>query len=189
LRTAATAQEAVGAPDLKERTLLINGFSKGFAMTGWRLGYLAGPTGIVKATAKIQSQETSAPSSISQKAGIAASTGTMKPVEEMRKAFKERRDFIVNELKSIPGIDCFTPSGAFYVFPDIQGFLGKKTPQGDAIETSTDLAMYLLEYFGIAAVPGDAFGEPDGLRLSYADSLENLREAMKRLKNGLESLS
>jgi len=177
------------APELADRTVIINGFSKGFAMTGWRLGYMAGPKHIADAVAKIQSQETSAPSSISQKAGLAAYTGSMKPVEEMRKAFQKRRDYIVGELSSIPGIKCFKPAGAFYVFPDIYNHLGKKTPEGETIETSTDLAMYLLENFGVAAVPGDAFGEPSGLRLSYAASLENLEEAVKRLKAGFESLS
>ena len=177
------------SPELADRTVIINGFSKGFAMTGWRLGYMAGPKRIADAVAKIQSQETSAPSSISQKAGLAAYTGTMKPVEEMRQAFQKRRDYIVGALSSIPGIECFKPEGASYVFPDIQQHLGKKTPDGATVETSTDLALYLLEKFGVAAVPGDAFGEPSGLRLSYAASLENLEEAVKRLKAGFDSLS
>jgi aspartate aminotransferase len=176
------------APQLADRTVIINGFSKGFAMTGWRLGYMAGPKAIADAVAKIQSQETSAPSSISQKAGLAAYTGTMKPVEEMREAFRQRRDFMVSELTSIEGVECFRPSGAFYVFPDVHNFLGRKSPGGTTIATTTDLAMYLLEEHGIAAVPGDAFGEPDGLRLSYAASMENLQEAMKRLRDGLAAL-
>jgi aspartate aminotransferase len=176
------------APQLADRTVIINGFSKGFAMTGWRLGYMAGPKAIADAVAKIQSQETSAPSSISQKAGLAAYTGTMKPVEEMREAFRQRRDFMVSELTSIEGVECFRPSGAFYVFPDVHKFLGRKSPGGTTIATTTDLAMYLLEEHGIAAVPGDAFGEPDGLRLSYAASMENLQEAMKRLRDGLAAL-
>ncbi len=176
------------APHLKDRTILINGFSKGFAMTGWRLGYMAGPKPIADAVAKIQSQETSAPSSISQKAGLAACNGTMKPVEEMRDAFKKRRDYIVDALKSIDGIECFTPSGAFYVFPDIHQFLGKSTPEGDKIITSTDLSLYLLEQHGVAVVPGDAFGEPNGIRLSYAASMEDLKEAILRIKDGLSSL-
>lgn len=176
------------APELKGRTILINGFSKGFAMTGWRLGYLAAPVEIAKATAKIQSQETSAPSSISQKAGLAAYNGPLKPVLEMRESFKERRDYIVHELRSIQGVECFIPSGAFYVFPDIQFFLGKKTPDGDLIETSTDLCIYLLEKHGVATVPGDAFGEPTGFRISYAASMEQLKEAVTRLRNGFSSL-
>jgi len=177
------------APDLQDRTILINGFSKGFAMTGWRLGYAAGPKPVIDAIAKIQSQETSAPSSISQKAGIAAYTGPMKQVEEMRQAFKERRNFLVQELRSIDGVDCFVPSGAFYIFPDVSRFLGKKSPDGEKIKTSTDLCIYLLEKHGLATVPGDAFGEPGGLRISYAASMENLKEGMIRLKNGLSALS
>jgi aspartate aminotransferase len=177
------------APQLKGRTVIVNGFSKGFAMTGWRLGYIAGPKPIVDAVAKIQSQETSAPSSISQKAGIAAYIGTMKPVEEMRAAFKKRRDYIVSELRSIEGVECFMPSGAFYVFPDVHVFLGRRTPEGETIATTTDLSLYLLENHGVATVPGDAFGEPEGIRISYAVSMENLQEAIARIKDGLSSLS
>lgn len=175
-------------PSLADRTVIINGFSKGFAMTGWRLGYMAGPKSIADAVAKIQSQETSAPSSISQKAGLAAYTGSLKPIEKMREAFKERRDFIVKELKAIEGVDCFTPSGAFYVFPDISHFLNSTTPEGGKIHSSTDLCLYLLEKHGVATVPGDAFGEPNGLRISYAASISDLTEAMIRFKNGLSSL-
>jgi aspartate aminotransferase len=177
------------APQLQDRTVIVNGFSKGFAMTGWRLGYIAGPKPIADAVAKIQSQETSAPSSISQKAGLAAYTGTMKPVEEMREAFKKRRDYIVKELRSIEGVECFMPSGAFYVFPDVHVFLGKRTPEGEIIKTTTDLSLYLLEMHGVATVPGDAFGEPEGIRISYAVSMEDLEEAMARIKDGLSSLS
>lgn len=177
------------APELQDRTVLINGFSKGFAMTGWRLGYTAGPKPIINALAKIQSQETSAPSSISQKAGLAAYTGTMAPVARMRDAFKERRDYMVKALNEIEGVDCFTPSGAFYLFPDIRAFLGRSTPDGTTIDTSTDLCLYLLEDHGVAAVPGDAFGEPGGLRISYASSIEQLKEAIARLKNGFEALT
>lgn len=177
------------APELKDRTIIINGFSKGFAMTGWRLGYAAGPKPVINALAKIQSQETSAPSSISQKAGIAAYTGTMKPVSKMRNAFKERRDFMVRALNDIEGVDCFTPSGAFYLFPDVRSFLGKKTPEGEILKSSTDLCLYLLENHGVAAVPGDAFGEPGGFRISYAASMDQLKEGIQRLKNGFNSLS
>ncbi|TVQ67286.1 MAG: pyridoxal phosphate-dependent aminotransferase [Balneolaceae bacterium] len=177
------------APQLQNRTVIINGFSKGFAMTGWRLGYLAGPKPIADAVAKIQSQETSAPSSISQKAGLAACTGTMKPVEEMRAAFRERRDYIVEALRAIPGVHCFSPAGAFYVFPDISAFLGKTDPEGNPVETSTELALFLLEKHGVAVVPGDAFGEPAGIRLSYAASMDDLKEAMARIRDGLSSLT
>jgi len=176
------------APELKDRTVLINGFSKGFAMTGWRLGYAAGPKPVINALAKIQSQETSAPSSISQKAGLAAYTGTMAPVARMKEAFLERRDYMVKALNEIDGVDCFTPSGAFYLFPDIRSFLGRSAPDGTEIKTSTDLCLYLLEEHGVAAVPGDAFGEPGGLRISYASSMEQLKEAIRRLKNGFDAL-
>jgi len=176
------------APTLQERTVLINGFSKGFAMTGWRLGYLAAPQNVADAVAKIQSQETSAPSSISQKAGEEAYNGDLSAVHAMRKDFKKRRDFIVSELTSMEGVKCFNPQGAFYVFPDISAHLGKTSKAGKSISTSTELCMYLLEDHGMAAVPGDAFGEPNGLRLSYASSMDDLKEAMKRLKKGLLEL-
>lgn len=177
------------APALKDRTLLINGFSKGFAMTGWRLGYMAGPQEIVDAVAKIQSQETSAPSSISQKAGEAAYSGDLTAVTYMREQFKKRRNYIVEELSNIDGLKCFKPSGAFYVFPDISHYLGRTTADGQKIENSTDLCMYLIEDQGLAAVPGDAFGEPNGLRLSYASSMGELEEGINRLKKGLEHLA
>lgn len=176
------------APELKERTILVNGFSKGFAMTGWRLGYLAADQKITSAVAKLQSQETSAPSSISQKAGIAAYTGSMKPVLEMRSAFQQRRDFLVDALNEMEGVRCFMPSGAFYVFPDVSGVYGSKTELGEKISTSSELCLYLLENFGVAAVPGDAFGEPSGIRLSYAASMSDLHEAIIRIQNGLDSL-
>ena len=177
------------APGLKDRTVLINGFSKGFAMTGWRLGYLAAPQAFADSVAKIQSQETSAPSSISQKAGEAAYTGDLTRVREMRDSFKKRRDYIVDQLSEIEGLRCFKPSGAFYVFPDISHYLGSTTTKGETIESSTDLCMYLIEEHGLAAVPGDAFGEPNGIRFSYASSMKDLEEAMKRLNKGLKELS
>ena len=177
------------APDLKDRVALINGFSKGFAMTGWRLGYLAGPEELVKAVGKIQSQETSAPSSISQAAGFAAYSGPLDKVLEMRASFKERRDFMVEQLNNIEGVSCFSPGGAFYVFPDISAYLGSLSPSGTSIESSTDLCLYLLNEAGLALVPGDAFGEPNGLRMSYAAAMEDLVEAMNRFKHGLAGLS
>lgn len=177
------------APELQDRTVLINGFSKGFAMTGWRLGYLAAPQKFADAVAKIQSQETSAPSSISQKAGEAAYAGNLEAVQKMRNSFKKRRDFIIDELATIDGLKCFKPSGAFYVFPDISYYLGGSDSNDDSIKTSTDLCMYLLEQHGLAAVPGDAFGEPNGMRLSYASSMDELKEAVTRLKSGLKQLS
>lgn len=177
------------APDLKDRVILVNGFSKGFAMTGWRLGYLAAHPDVVKAVSKIQSQETSAPSSISQAAGLAAYQGDLSEVIKMREQFKERRDFMVNSLNAIEGVSCFTPGGAFYVFPDISSYLGSTKPDGTTVETSTDLCLYLLDEFGLAVVPGDAFGEPDGLRMSYAASMDDLRQAMDLFREGLNSLN
>lgn len=177
------------APDLKDRVALINGFSKGFAMTGWRLGYLAGPEELVKAVAKIQSQETSAPSSISQAAGLTAYSGPLDEVLKMRASFKERRNFMVKQLNSIEGVSCFSPGGAFYVFPDISTYLGSLSPTGTTIESSTDLCLYLLNEAGLALVPGDAFGEPNGLRMSYAAAMEDLVEAINRFKHGLAELS
>lgn len=180
---------AEAEPAIIPQFLLINGFSKGFAMTGWRLGYLAGPIDVVKAVSKIQSQETSAPSTISQIAGEKAYREPLDEVYSMRDAFKERRDYVVEALNAIEGVHCFSPGGAFYVFPEVSAYFGKKTPSGETIETSTDLVMYLLEHFGIATVPGDAFGEPGGIRLSYAISLSDLKEAVKRLSDGLQSLT
>lgn len=174
---------------LKGRTVLVNGFSKGFAMTGWRLGYLAAPQSIADNVAKLQSQMTSAPSAISQKAGEAAYTHGLDAVARMRTKFKERRDFIVQSLNEIKGVECFNPSGAFYVFPDISHYLNSTTQNGDKIESATDLCLYLLEEVGLAAVPGDAFGEPNGIRLSYASSMDDLKEGVKRLQQGLETLT
>lgn len=170
---------ATAVPALKDRVLLVNGFSKGFAMTGWRLGYLAATKEIAGAVGKIQSQETSAPSTISQFAGTVALNSGLDAVHAMRDAFKERRDFMVGALNAIPGLTCPRPGGAFYVFPDISSYLGGK------VATSTDLSLFLMEAVGIATVPGDAFGEPDGIRLSYACSMADLEEAVRRLRNGL----
>lgn len=175
--------------ELKQRTILINGFSKGFAMTGWRLGYLAAPEEIAAATAKFQSQETSGASSISQKAGEAAYSNPRDEITTMKKAFKKRRDFIVGELSAIQGVSCFSPAGAFYVFPDVSAYLNLKTPGGKTVATSTDLCLYLLEDHGVALVPGDAFGEPNGLRISFAASDEMLRDGISRIKQGLAALS
>lgn len=174
---------------LKDRTVVVNGFSKGFAMTGWRLGYLAAPQTVADNVAKLQSQMTSAPSAISQKAGEAAYTHGLEAVQKMREQFRKRRDYIVDALNEIEGVQCFNPSGAFYVFPDISHYLGSTTDGGESLDNSTDFCLYLLEEEGLAAVPGDAFGEPNGIRLSYASSMEDLKEGMKRLREGLESLN
>ncbi len=179
---------AQAAPELKERTIVVNGFSKGFAMTGWRLGYLAAPAEISEATARIQSQETSAPSSISQKAGEAAYANPRDEIFKMRDEFRNRRDYIVDELSRIDGIKCFSPEGAFYVFPDISAFLNTHTADGEPINSSTDLCMFLIEKHRLALVPGDAFGEPEGLRISFAASMAMLEDGIARLKTGLKEL-
>lgn len=173
---------------MKERTLTINGFSKGFAMTGWRLGYMAGPKDIVKTAAKIQGQFTSAPSSITQRAGVAALQMDKAKLDEMVSAFRQRRDFMLDELAKIPGLRCPKPEGAFYLFPDVSAYIGKQTPDGNTIKDSEDLCFYLLDEHLVALVPGTAFGAPDGLRISYAASQENLEEALKRIKTGLGAL-
>lgn len=173
---------------MKDRTITVNGFSKAYAMTGWRLGYLAGPRPIVKAAAKVQSQFTSAPSSITQRAGIAALGLEGSYVRDMVTAFRERRDYMLDRLSGIEGLRCPRPEGAFYLFPDVSAYFDSTSPDGRSIETSEDLCFYLLEEHHVALVPGDAFGSPDGLRISYAASMEDLGEAMDRVERGLSAL-
>jgi aspartate aminotransferase/aspartate/glutamate/aspartate-prephenate aminotransferase len=175
-------------PGMKERTVTINGFSKAYAMTGWRLGYLAAPAPVADATAKIQGQFTSAPSSISQKAGVAALKMDQEPVDDMVSAFRRRRDVVVDRLSAIDGVTCPTPDGAFYVYPEISSFFGANTPDGRTIEDSNDLCFYLLEEHHVALVPGAAFGGPEGLRLSYASSMEELTTGLDRIEEGLNAL-
>lgn len=177
------------SPDLFERGIIINGFSKGFAMTGWRLGYMVAPVEIAKGLAKIQSQETSAPSTISQYAGIAAYDLPLSELDEMKKTFRTRRNKVVDRLQRMQGVQCQVPPGAFYVFPDISELLGTKTAYGAIIESSTDFCMEALEHAGLGMVPGDAFGEPNGIRLSFAASDEHLEEALQRLETFIEGLS
>lgn len=175
-------------PGMMERTITVNGFSKGFAMTGWRLGYMAGPKDIVKAASKVQGQFTSAPCSITQKAGVAALEMSKEPINEMVKAFRARRDYMLGELNGIEGIRCPKPEGAFYLFPDVSALFGKQTPDGVEIKTGQDLCFYLLDTHYVALVPGDAFGAPNGFRISYAASMDNLKEAMARIKTGIKAL-
>lgn len=176
-------------PEAKDHTLVINGVSKTYAMTGWRIGYLAGPEAVVKAATKIQSQNTSNPTSIAQKAAAAAIAGPQDCVRNMLKAFEERKNYLMQELPSIPHLSCVEPKGAFYVFPDFSAYYGKKTPNGKVIEGSLDMADYLLDEAKIAAVPGIAFGDDRFVRFSYATSMENLKEGMKRLKTALSACS
>lgn len=173
---------------MKARTITVNGFSKAYAMTGWRLGYLAAEPAIVRAAADIQSQTTSAPSTISQKAGVAALEMGLEPVREMVRAFRARRDFVLAALQAIDGVRCPRPEGAFYLFPDVSAFIGTTTPAGRHIADADALCFYLLEEHDVALVPGTAFGEPQGVRISYAASMEALEEAMRRIRRGLEAL-
>ena len=174
-------------PGMKERTIIVNGISKAYAMTGWRIGYIAAPEWIVKGCNKLQGQYTSGSCSISQRAAIAAYTQSQACVEEMRQAFQRRRDLIVKLAKDIHGLEVIEPKGAFYLFPKCNYFFGKST-DGYYIKNSTDLSMYLLEKAHVATVGGDAFGEPNCLRMSYATSDENIQEAFRRIKNALEQL-
>ena len=174
-------------PGMKERTIIVNGISKAYAMTGWRIGYIAAPEWIVKGCNKLQGQYTSGPCSISQRAAIAAYTQSQACVEEMRQAFQRRRDLIVKLAKDIHGLEVIEPKGAFYLFPKCNYFFGKST-NGYYIKNSTDLSMYLLEKAHVATVGGDAFGESNCLRMSYATSDKNIHEAFRRIKNALEQL-
>jgi len=174
--------------NVKDRVVLVNGVSKGYAMTGWRLGYAAAPIWIAKAVTKLQGQFTSGATSVAQIASVTALTGDQGPTKEMNKAFRRRRDLVLGHLDGIDGVKCSIPEGAFYVFPDMSAYFGKSV-EGKEIKDSQDLCMYLLESGHIAAVPGAAFGAPDRIRISFANSDENLEEAMKRLKNALAKMS
>ena len=172
---------------MRERTIIINGVSKAYAMTGWRIGFMAAPQWIIKGCNKLQGQYTSGPCSVSQKAATFAWNADQSCVEEMRKAFQRRRDLIVGLAKEIPGFEVNVPEGAFYLFPKCSSYFGKK--DGDrVINTSSDLAMYLLEEGHVAMVGGDAFGSPECIRMSYATSDENIVEAISRIKKALAKL-
>lgn len=172
---------------MQERTIIVNGVSKAYAMTGWRIGYIAAPEWIVKGCNKLQGQYTSGPCSVSQKAAEAAYDSDQTCVEEMRKAFQRRRDLIVSLAKDIPGLEVNFPQGAFYLFPKCSSFFGKRYGE-QVINTSTDLAMYLLEEAHVATVGGDAFGDSECFRMSYATNDDNIREAMRRIKEALGKL-
>ena len=172
---------------MRERAIIVNGVSKAYAMTGWRIGYIAAPEWIVKGCNKLQGQYTSGPCSVSQKAAEAAYTLDQECVETMRQAFQRRRDLIVELAKDIPGLEVNVPEGAFYLFPKCSSFFGK-TDGKHTISNSTDFAMYLLEEGHVATVGGDAFGDPECFRMSYATSDDNIREAMRRIKETLAKL-
>ena len=174
-------------PGMKERSIIVNGVSKAYAMTGWRIGFIAAPEWIVKGCNKLQGQYTSGPCSVSQKAAEAAYTLPQDCVEEMRKAFERRRNLIVELAKDIPGLEVNTPQGAFYLFPKCSSFYGKSDGKR-TINNSTDFAMYLLEVGHVATVAGGAFGDPECFRMSYATSDEYIREAMSRIKDVLSRL-
>lgn len=172
---------------MKERTLVINGFSKSYAMTGWRLGYAAGPSHVIQAMQKIQSHSTSGPNSISQKAAVEALTGPQEQLDAMRREFQKRRDFLLKSLNGIEGISCEKPEGAFYLFPNISNYIGKSTDVFK-VDNSFDLAMHLLYEAKTAVVPGSSFGAEGFMRFSYANSMENLEKAVENIKQALSYL-
>ncbi len=172
--------------EIKKSTIVVNGLSKSHAMTGWRVGYAAGPKDVIKAMTNIQSQSTSNPNSIAQKAAVEALTGPQGFIDMMRKEFDARRKFLVSELNSIPGVKCIAPTGAFYVFPNVSGLYGKA--DGKPVSNSSDLALYLLEQANVALVPGEAFGDDNHIRLSYATSMENLRKGVERIREAFGRL-
>jgi aspartate aminotransferase len=176
-------------PELYDRTLTLNGLSKAYAMTGWRVGYAAGPIELIKAMNKIQSQSTTSTSTISQWASVAALNGDHSFIAQRNKAFKERRDLVVSMLNQATGLTCATPEGAFYVYPSCAGAMGKKTPEGKTLKTDEDFATYLLEAEGVAVVHGEAFGLSPHFRISYATSIESLEEACQRIQRACAALN
>jgi aspartate aminotransferase len=176
-------------PKLYPRTLTLNGFSKAYCMTGWRLGYAGGPVELIKAMGALQSQSTTNPSSISQAAGVEALNGTQDFIPKHNTIFKERRDRVVVMLNEAKGLQCPTPEGAFYVYPSCAGAIGKHKPDGKKIATDTDFCEYLLEAVGVATVPGTAFGLAPYFRISYATSTEVLTEACTRIQKACAALN
>ena len=175
-------------PEIKNKVFTMNGISKSYAMTGWRIGYGAGDKEIIKAISKIQSQSTTNPSSISQAAAVEALNGKQDFIPIRSKAFQERRDFVVNSLNAIEGIECIKPDGAFYVFPSCKGLIGKKDKNGNKISNDSDFVQSLLENSGVAVVQGSAFGLEGFFRISYATSMDKLEDAMKRIKSFCQNL-
>jgi aspartate aminotransferase len=177
------------APDLKDRTLTVNGVSKAYAMTGWRIGYGAGPSALIKAMVKLQSQSTSGPNSIAQAAAVAALTGPQDSIAANRREYAQRRDTVVAALNAIDGIDCAVPDGAFYVFASCSALFGLRTPQGVAMQTCDDWVMHLLDAQNLAALQGSAYGVPTHFRLSFAASTEQLLEGCRRVARARDELS
>ncbi|MEO5340184.1 MAG: pyridoxal phosphate-dependent aminotransferase [Magnetococcus sp. MYC-9] len=175
-----TLTEAV--PTLRERTVILHGVSKTYSMTGWRIGYAAGPVEIIRAMGKMQSQSTSNATSIAQKAAVAALAGPQEVIQPMLEAFTARRNFVVSALNTIPGMRCRAPEGSFYVFPHVGGLIGTRTPAGQEIRSSMELAAFMLESHQLALVPGVAFGMDPYIRISFATSMENLQRAVERIR-------
>nr|WP_225777821.1 pyridoxal phosphate-dependent aminotransferase [Pseudomonas sp. Marseille-Q3773] len=176
------------APDLKTRTLIVNGASKGYAMTGWRLGFGAGPAFLVTAIAKLISQTTTCPASISQAAAVAAFSGEQRPIADMRALYSTRRARMLEHLADVPGLRCTPPQGAFYVFANVAALLGKHTPAGETLASDSDLVAYLLSETGVAVVAGSAYGMSPYIRLSFASGLETIDEGCARLKRAVDRL-
>ena len=176
------------APDLKDRTLTVNGVSKSHCMTGWRIGYAGGPPELIKAMIKIQGQSTSNASSISQYAALAGIKGNNDFLKPCLDAFDERRKFVVKRLNSIEGMKCLMPEGAFYAYPNVLGIVGKQTPEGKTLNNDTAIVEWLLDTAEVAAVPGSAFGLEPYFRVSYATSLDLLNEAMNRIEKAILTL-
>ncbi len=174
---------------MADRTVIVDGFSKTYSMTGWRLGYTAGPKPLISAMATLQGQSTSNPTSIAQAGAIAALEGPNEPIEAMRQEFERRRDKIVALLRAIPKVTCFEPQGAFYAFPDVSAYVGKRPPNGTPLEDDVALCDYLLDVGRVAIVPGSGFGAPGYVRLSYATSMQNIENGIARMAEALGKLT
>lgn len=174
-------------PEVADQVVTVNGFAKGYAMTGWRIGYICAPEAIAKACNKLQGQFTSGTNGIAQRAALAAITGDQEPTRKMTEEYRRRRDLVLELLQEIPDMKTYTPSGAFYFFPDVSAYFGRSY-EGEIVQNADDLAMFLLDHAHVSVVTGDAFGAPECLRLSYAASEDELREALKRIKEALAKL-
>lgn len=183
------ATMAEAAPFMFDRTLTLNGVSKAYAMTGWRIGIAGGPEGLIKTMSKLQNQSTGNPSSVSQAAAIAALTGPQNLVFERTKAFQRRRDRVLEMLNDVSGLSCRRPEGAFYVYPNCKGLIGRKDLNGKVMKNDHDVVIYLMEEGGVAAVHGEAYGLSPHFRLSFADSMENLEEACRRIQSAIQALA
>ncbi|HEX2657830.1 MAG TPA: aminotransferase class I/II-fold pyridoxal phosphate-dependent enzyme, partial [Polyangia bacterium] len=182
-------QPATISPEVRARTIIVDGVSKSFAMTGWRIGFAAAPKALVEAMGTLQGQSTTNAAAVSQAAALAAIEGPTDELESMRVEFDRRRQVMVKALRAIPGVTCVDPQGAFYAFPDLSSFIGKKTPEGKVVANDAILCEYLIEAARVAVVPGSAFGAPGYVRLSYATSMKNVEEGVARIAAALPKLS